>query len=589
MADLAPAGGALYKLSTECMPCHDSGVQALTALGDDLLVSGANDGTLAVWARLPDGRAFSSAHVSIGEHTGMLRALVPVPPCALAPHGGFASGCLDKVVRVYAWDAVARTAALAASLAGHAGGVDSLSVRTPPGGAPPQLLSAARDGTVRVWSLADGKCAALLEGHENSTRVLALADGRIATGSAGRRNDAGAHVDFRVRLWAADAAGRWAIVKALDDHDQALQDLDGLGPSIFLSASNDGTVKARGEDGEPFETITMPPGADARPVAVFRARALPNGHIAAACEDNAVRLYDPEATAAPEDTIPLPGTPWAVRGLANGDIAVGCTQAGSGARGHVYVFTRDPARFASQDEVARYTRDCVPPKKPSEGGGGGGGGGGGSGANGAIKISGAYEERAAHRGASDGAYGFFRKGGAVMVCAWSAAAGTWEDVGEMQDSEADAVMEADGSGGGGGGAWDYTHTVTLDAPSGGSRSLQLCWNEGDDIMNVAKAFIDKHSLGDDSYEEVRNFCIQVQADSGNAVRARKAAAGKAAIGGSFAHLPTKAFVENAAVDWKKVRGAVPADARARGPTLTPPFPPSPTRAPPPRCGRSSSS
>ena len=83
----ARVGGSVMFLSTECVPAHESGVQALTALGDDVLVSGANDGSLVVWQRLPNGREFSSVHVS-GEHTGMLRAIIPLPACGLLPVGG---------------------------------------------------------------------------------------------------------------------------------------------------------------------------------------------------------------------------------------------------------------------------------------------------------------------------------------------------------------------------------------------------------------------------------------------------------------------------------------------------------------------
>ena len=330
-----------------------------------MLVSGANDGSLCIWGRLPCGRAFSTTHVSLGEHTLGLRALIPIPPCALAPGGGFATGSLDKVVRIFAWDATTRTASVSASLQGHAGGVDSLTVRTMLG-EKPQLCSAARDGTVRQWSLDTGKCVGVLEGHENSTKVIALGGGKIATGSAGRRDENNRHVDFKIRIWSPDAGGRLGIDKILTDHAQAVQDLDVLGePSagLWLSASNDGTVKARGADGTPFETIHMPPAPDGAPTAVFRVRALADGRIAAACEDNTLRIFNAEDVTKAEDEIKLPGTPWAVRGLANGDVAIGCTHAGSGSRGHVYIFSRDAARWASPDECARFTRDLIPPAK----------------------------------------------------------------------------------------------------------------------------------------------------------------------------------------------------------------------------------
>lgn len=534
-----PAGGAIYKLSTEMVPYPKSGVQALTSLSPSILIAGANDGSVTVWERLPCGRAFASAHYS-AEHSGsMIRAIVPIPPCALAPEGGFATGALDKVVRVFSWSAALKTATLSISLLGHSGGVDSLSVRTPPGGGAAQLLSAGRDGHVRVWDLSTGDCVQTLEGHENKTNVLTLADGTVATGSAGRRNDANQHVDYKVRIWTPDAAGRLALRSTLDDHAQAVQDLDELGPGIFLTCANDGTVKIRDASGAAFDTITVPPAADGSPMPVLRARALADGRIAAACDDNCVRIYNAENTEVAEDVIRLPGTPWALRGFDNGDVAIGCNHAGAGARGHVYIFTRDPTRFASADEVTRYTTDLMPPKK-EEGGGGGG-------PNGAIKILGSYEHRAAFTGKDDGSYGFFKKDDAVFVCQWSASAGVWCDIGEMEAGEAGASASAGDS------AFDYNHDVAIDAAGGGTRSLKLCWNDGDDVQTIAKSFLIKNGIDEEQYDAVRDFILNAQMSGGAAVRERKGAAARSNDRAQYTLLPSRAFVDFYAVDWKKVR------------------------------------
>lgn len=324
-------------------------VQALTALSDDVLVSGANDGSLVVWQRLPNGREFASLHVA-GEHTGMLRGLVPLPACGLAPRGGFATACLDKLVRVYAFDPPTRAVVLAATLRGHEGGVDSLS--TTSGGG--HLLSAGRDGCVRVWDLTTGACAQVLDGHENATRVLGLPDGNIVTGSAGRRNELDQHVDYKLRLWRREegsgGAPKWVLVRVTQDHEQAVQDLDGFpdGGPFFVSASNDGTVKARKmEDLAPFSVLDAGVDAEGKPVSVFRARVMHNFIIAGGCEDNVVRLWNTDGLV---DSIALPGTPWALKPLANGDLAVGCTHAGGGrvrGRGLGVGFLRASVQFHS--------------------------------------------------------------------------------------------------------------------------------------------------------------------------------------------------------------------------------------------------
>ena len=120
--------------------------------------------------------------------------------------------------------------------------------------------------------------------------------------------------------------------------------------------------------------------------------------------------------------------------------------------GHVYVWSADPAR-ATVDEMllSRFAEDMKPPPKPkpagddagacgasaardgrpwqrsalSCAGAGGSGGGSGGGLPDGIKISACpYESRDQLAGTKDGQYGFFRRAdGAVMACAWSAAAG----------------------------------------------------------------------------------------------------------------------------------------------------------------------
>lgn len=116
------------------------------------------------------------------------------------------------------------------------------------------------------------------------------------------------------------------------------------------------------------------------------------------------------------------GQPWAAASLPNGDLVTVSSQA-SRKSGHVYVWTADPAR-ASTDEMllSRFATDMKPPPKPKPSAEEGAGGGGGLPEG--VKISGAYESRDQLAGSRDGQYGFFRRAdGAVMACAWSAAAG----------------------------------------------------------------------------------------------------------------------------------------------------------------------
>jgi len=578
-------GGARFKLSGECAhsvrDAHEGGVKALAALSDDVLVSGGDDKTCCVWRRLPGSATeFACAHIC-PEHQAQVRAVLALPTGAFAccPRGGFATGALDKLVRVYAFDAAdpAAAATCVRTLQGHAGGVISLALT-----ARGELVSGGWDGQARVWDVEAARCAQVLEGHENGTCVLGLANGDIACGSTGRKNEFDQPCDFKIRIWthsagsaAGGAGGRavppaYIIKRMLEDHAHGVRDLAALPGGVgFVSASNDGTVRARALDGSPLAgapVLTNPPSADGEghPVFCFSAHVTPAGLVATCNESQSVRIYSADGQLV--DELPLPGTPWRCASLPNGDLAVATDHAGRSARGHLYVFSEAAARRAPEDgdAVMRFRRDIVRPKAsaPSDDGGAGAGGQGPDG----IVTSGPYAARASRPGTKDGQNGFFVHAEGTMYCTWSAAAGAWTDVGLLQDAPGDAPMSAGpsasaGAGAGASGAkWDYTRAVSIDTP-GGTRSLQLSWNEGDDVLSVAKNFLAHNGLDEDSYEEVKDFIYKVQAAEGDAVRRRRAAAGGGAR--ALQHLPSRQFIDLSAVDWKKVLPKLLEVARAQ--------------------------
>lgn len=136
-----------YQLSTELATPHTGAIQALAVVNENVVIVGSNDNLVSLWKRLPNGRQFGSMHVCC-EHTGMLRAIevVPAGVSPLLPMGGFATGALDSKVRVYSLNLDTEEVSLILSLDGHTGGVDSLSMSSDG-----HLLSAARDGTARIW------------------------------------------------------------------------------------------------------------------------------------------------------------------------------------------------------------------------------------------------------------------------------------------------------------------------------------------------------------------------------------------------------------------------------------------------------
>jgi phospholipase A-2-activating protein len=386
------------------------------------------------------------------EHQGAVRAICGIPPCGALPKGGFATGSLDKSVRIYEYDQATRSCTMKGTLNGHLGGVISLSM-TSDG----HLVSGGWEGQARVWDLADGQCVAVLEGHENGTCVLGLPTGEIAIGSTGRKNEYDQPVDFKIRIWALAAATSgsggtaakpsYVIKKTIQDHKLSVRDLALLPGVGFVSVGNDGAVKVRTMDGGVMTTFQNPPGTEGQPPFIYATHVTQSGLILTCSDDQIVRVYTADAIA---DEVTVPGTPWRAASLPNGDVAIVCGQSGTSRRGHVYVFSPDASRKCTEVEAARFTKDMEPPPKSVQMGDNEAGG------NGEMRIAGPYEQRASMPGKGDGEYAFFKRAdGVVMVCAWSAAAACWADIGEMTDGPTDGPGSMSvGAGAGASGQWD---------------------------------------------------------------------------------------------------------------------------------------
>ena len=102
--------------------------------------------------------------------------------------------------------------------------------------------------------------------------------------------------------------------------------------------------------------------------------------------------------------------------------------------------------------------------------------------------------------------------------------------------------------------WDYSLGVTMDTAGGGARSLQLCFNRGDDANTVAANFCAAHGVGMDSFEQVRDFILSAKAKRGDTDVGGGGGGGGAVLAPrARTHFPSGAFLTLDAVDWRKVQ------------------------------------
>jgi len=188
------------------MPLHGGAVRALAVAADGArLASGGFDQSVIVWP------ADLSRSLQVSRwHRGAVQALVALPG------GGFASG--DTEGRIALWPPEGAPAPERV-LQAEGAAITALAARQG------LLLSAAWDGTARLWRLADGS-ARLLEGHAGQvTAATFRADGTPVTAGA----------DGTLRVWPEDAPPRILINLGL--------------PQTALAALPDGSLASAGVDG----------------------------------------------------------------------------------------------------------------------------------------------------------------------------------------------------------------------------------------------------------------------------------------------------------------------------------------------------
>lgn len=115
-------------------------------------------------------------------------------------------------------------------LVGIAGVAGSLDANAPP---TLTLYTGGEDGDIRVWSLPDGKCTAVLEGHTSWINCLTLVDGDTLVSGAG---------DGTARVWTVQTGQRPRCKHVLEGHDGWILSL-ATHASLLVTAGKDTHVR----------------------------------------------------------------------------------------------------------------------------------------------------------------------------------------------------------------------------------------------------------------------------------------------------------------------------------------------------------
>ena len=452
----------------------------------------------------------------------------------------YATGCKDGNVRIFD----SKTHQLKFVLEGHTNAVTSLSWIEGSGN-DPWLVSGSWDGTAKIWSISSNNtynCLTTLSGHENTVSVCGLPSSdsdtnvrMVVTVSAGiaEGNVIKGHT---VRIWkllvsstngsSSDVGVKSELVNQVaNDHSGPMRDVtyDPETHSIY-TCSNDGTVKIRSAtDGKCMTTLAYP-GSD-RPmflslcvVGNWKTKA-----VIAGAEDGNVVIWDVSSsgnngTMANRETqvIAHPGCVWKVIGLDNSssgccDFVTACND------GKLRIFTRTPSKVASSSILSSFeqsvseslaSRSSGP--TPDE-----------------IAKLPKWEMNALNQGRSEGQVQVFNKNGKAIAAQWSAASGTWIEVGEVTGQNINAGTLN-------GKQYDHVLPIEIDVPGGGVQKLHIGYNNGENPFVTAQTFIDEHMLDQGYLAQIADYIRQRAGESGPTLGGGGSASGTGAGGGGGA-------------------------------------------------------
>jgi WD40 repeat protein len=192
---------------------------------------------------------------------------------ATLPDGRLVSASRDGMLRV--WDLESHTAI--STLSGHEGPVRAVAWSSVGG-----LVSGGDDGTLCVWDIDTGETLAVLCGHAGRiTGLAALADGRVISTS----------VDGTAIVWQVDSS---RVLHQLAGHFTAVTAVVSMPPNRVVTASINGELRVWDVDtGELLAVL------DGHTHMVNSLVLLPDGRLVSGSSDATLRVWDVDSTAPP--------------------------------------------------------------------------------------------------------------------------------------------------------------------------------------------------------------------------------------------------------------------------------------------------
>ena len=139
------------------------------------------------------------------------------------------------------------------------------------------------------------------------------------------------------------------------------------------------TVRVRTDDGTALKVFENSLTTEGTPAFVFKVCYLPYSQELATCNENQTVTIFSLDTLQMKESITVPGTPWKVSQVPNGDVLIACDQAGTSRQGHYLLFSRIFEHSAEgkgdTQMLNNFAEYCKPPKKEADSGTGGGGSG----------------------------------------------------------------------------------------------------------------------------------------------------------------------------------------------------------------------